>query len=179
MKKFLILMLVLGMASTASAVLTPITTWTDGICTWTLDIANSKIYGTGTSIASDYLSPLIQQSSGTGRLDPTPLANLGTGGYKDGTYNAAGDLGNFVDPYAGQSGFEGFYWTAQSKDAGATLPDKALGLWFEADVTYANNDFIMTFYNGAAFETALQGTIPEPVTIALLGLGGLFLRRRK
>ena len=179
MKKLLILMLVLGLASAANAAITSITTWTDGSCTWTLNESTGKIYGTGTSIAADYLSPLFQQSSGTGSFAPTALASLGTGGYKDGTYNAAGDLGNFVDPYAGNTSFEGTYWTSQSKDAGATTPDKALGLWFEADITVdGNGEFVMKYWDGAAMTVALQG-VPEPMTIALLGLGGLFIRRKK
>jgi hypothetical protein len=176
MKKLLVLMIVLVTASIAHADLTAVTTWTDGICTWTLDLDDGKVYGTGTSVAG-YLSPLIQQTSGTGRLDPTPSSSGPT--YKDGTYNEAGDLGYFKDPYAGVSGYEGFYWQAEAGDGGSeVLPNQATGLWFEADVGLG--DFVMKYWSGTAMETALQGTIiPEPATLALLALGGLLLRRRK
>jgi hypothetical protein len=59
------------------------------------------------------------------------------------------------------------------------------GVWFEVDLTClkAGVDVFVELYDGSSFEMIDSLTIhqvPEPMTIALLGLGGLFaLRRRK
>ncbi len=180
MKKFVVLMLVLGMASLASAVLVENLTWTDGNVTWALDVGNSRVTAT-TSSAGDYFLDFIQQSTAYGRMDPTPVGNLPSGtastdGLGDGTYRAAGDLGQVWDPYAAPS--DGLYWTVESADGGEALPDQAAGLLFQFDVTFdGNGDFIMSQYSGGDFQTRLS--TPEPMTMVLLGLGGLFLRRRK
>ena len=171
MKKLVILMLVLGMVSAASAALTPILTWVDGNVTYTLDIANAKVIGTGT-VLGNYTGQYIQQTSGTGSLAP----NATTGTLeKAGVKDAAGDLGDITDVGPGA------YWLTGAGDIDAEVPpNQSLGDWFEFDVTFdGSNDFIMSYYDGAEFQTGLQGTIPEPMTIALLGLGGLFIRRKK
>lgn len=180
MKKLTILLMVVGIAALAQAVPTEKLTWTDGIVTWTLDIANAKVYGDGGSAAA-YTSSYIKQSEPNfGRLDPTPVGSL-TGGYKDGTYNAAGDLGSFKDPYAGNATYGGIYYLAEAGDLDpCAAPNQAVGRWFEADVTFGVDDwFQMMYVDGTEFKVALCGQVPEPATVALLGLGGLFLRKRR
>jgi hypothetical protein len=165
MKKFLILMLVLCLASVANATFSSVTTWTDGDCTWTLDIGNGVVLGTGTA-GNEYDSPYLVVSDGS--MDETPKAELDD--FKDGVWAAAGDLGSITDG--------GSYYLCSSEESGEGT-DVSAGKWFQFDVTYSNDDFRLTYWDGDSYETALQGTIPEPITIALLGLGGLFLRRRK
>jgi hypothetical protein len=169
MKKLLILLLVLGFASTAHATLSPITSWVDGVCTWTLDLSSAKLIGTGTS-ATAYTGPWLSFSLGSYTLEATGSPDP----WKPGLYQAAGDAGAI-----GTSG--NTYVQASAADNFATVtPDIAVGQWFGMDVAGdTNQDVQIQYYNGTEYETVLQGTIPEPVTLALLGLGGLFLRRRK
>ncbi len=181
MKKFVVLMLVLGMASLASAVpvlTSAITSWTDGNVTWGLDMANGIVTAT-TDTAGAYSLSMIQQTSGYGRLDPTAYADLALANgnsAKVGTYEAAGDNGQVWDPYGNPN--DGLYWNVEASDLEAGGIEYATGRLFEFDYTVDGNaDFSMTYWNGSAFETLLQ--TPEPMTMVLLGLGGLFLRRRK
>lgn len=163
-------MLVLGITSVASGVLTPITTWVDPTntdVTWTLDIANTRVTATSTSAGALYD---VYITATTGTITPTTGTDSGT----NGVYKAAGDL-------AGIS-IAGTWYVPSSDESIDPDPgwEQAAGMWFSFD-TNTSGDLIIDFYDSAAtmHTGALQATIPEPMTIVLLGLGGLFLRRRK
>ena len=167
MKKLLILVLVLGVASTAHATLTPITSWVDGVCTWTLDQTAGKLIGTGTT-ATAYVGPWLSPSLGT--ITPE-VAVPASDPWKAGLYRAAGD--------AGIIGLSAGLVQATAADNLTDLPDLAIGQWFGFDLTGdSNGEVQIQQWTGSEYETILQG-IPEPVTLVLLGLGGLLLRRRK
>ena len=168
MKKLLVLTLVLGMASMASATLTLIDTWVDGTVTWTLDLENLKVIGTGTELGP-YAGPYLQAVLGS--MAPTTVAELADG-IKDGVYAIAGDLSSITAA--------GTFWLPAAEISNDPVVPQALGTWFEFDITPDQAlDFQLQAYVGGEFINVLQGTVPEPMTLALLGLGGLFLRRRK
>ena len=164
-------MLVLCVASAASAALTPKLTFTDGVCNWALDLANAKVTGTGTVTSGTY-STYIQPS--TGSFTVTSGTGGGVNADKDGVYPAAGDQGNM--------GTNGPWFIPNAGDTqSGVMPNMAASMWFSFDVTFSGNDVVVDIYDSESVmhTAALQGTIPEPMTIALLGLGGLFLRRRR
>lgn len=89
----------------------------------------------------------------------------------------AGDFSGFVQSeYAGYDDFE-------VSQADTALPNPDPGSVFEVDLHCEGvGDVEIILYDGATFavlDTAIIHQTPEPMTMALLGLGGLFLRRRK
>ena len=89
--------------------------------------------------------------------------------------SAAGDLGGVTD-----YGMDGYMLTAGDMGGGTCNP--ADGDWFIVDcqaleLGTATVDVLDTQTN--VIDQFSFDIVPEPMTIALLGLGGLFLRRRK
>ncbi len=155
MKKLLVLLLVLGMASTASAVLTysksPTTVTIDGII-------EADVYVIVTSDA--ILSPLSDLAIGTAAPSMTEY-------FLD---VAPGD-GFFGDLLGIPAGFAGGSWTVNS----APGEDYVEGNYLTLSIS--GSDILAYTYNETTQEIA--EIVPEPMTIALLGLGGLFLLRRR
>ena len=177
MRKLVILMLVLGMASFASAGLVLTIEDTSG----TVD-PDTLVKGESYTV---WVSGLEADQSITGGVyGPAGTAadwtkvSLSNPVVED----AAGDTsGNsYVGAYFG-------YDFAAGDTSTAILPDGADGKWFSWDLDAdAVGDFSLLLYDYTNINqtTALSTTtgkvlIPEPMTIALLGLGGLLLRRRK
>jgi len=176
MKKFLVLTVVLGLASLASAAVAPLPTlgtyadsFTLGNVDWTLDIDNNQIIGTGTVLGlydeSFYIYPSANGASTTFAASK-------------GAYAAAGDTGAFT-------GTGIIVAHAQDQDA-EIMPNQSLGEWFYINLTPGTDgQFCLLYVDGSDYNVGLTcevkngELIPEPMTIALLGLGGLFLRRRK
>ena len=176
MKKLLVLLLVLGLSSVASAAITDFTLETDG----------SKLYVTGIAGAS-VPTYSIADKGGIVSIDvpgtQTMYTDVGNGGantYLAGDLAAVGvgvvgaPIGNVAEITAGIGPTEG-----DSVDA---------GLWFDFSVTasligYTEGQFVvgMDVYDAQLNNLGSKDVtyIPEPMTIALLGLGGLLLRRRK
>jgi len=159
MKKLLVLMLVLGVASAASAGLT----WSQATMTVNAgDIASVDIIGTDTG--------------GSYSVDATsvPVASVTVT-----TLALAGSEGGFYQYPAGHASYAGYIWL-EVKDAtepftsgpGAqfNLAIDTTGLsgtyMLYADIYDTNDAFTLT-------------VVPEPITMGLLAVGGLFLRRRK
>ena len=188
MKKVLVLMLVLGMVSAASAglqisvdgdpepvdseiILLPSETvvldlWTDtdiGMLefgAWALIVADGS-QGAGTVGQGD------SHIAGFNVIGPIPgtvgVTAPGVGWF--GTY-----LGAFSgNPFAGDVVYDNFLFHCEGEG------DVIIEVWSMEDVGVEIEDWQAI----ALMDSLVIHQIPEPMTIALLGLGALFLRRRK
>ena len=184
MRKLLILMLVLGMASMASAGLTIVAYEMDGVTPYDgRDLVASenltiKLEGqggdTGDSMFALYVDSLLANLTGgvcTIPAAPDASAHLGTMAY------------NYVSGVTTEVGIVG------AVSAFVALPPYADGVYFDeilfhcagvGDVTISMDDISTTWTIGTnPMDSLVIHQVPEPMTMALLGLGGLLLRRRK
>lgn len=162
MKKLLILMLVLGMTSAASAAIS-----LGGVINGTIDLDTTGIV----TVISDDTEPW----AGFIGFDPSVVGVSGV----TATLDAGQDALVEPDP----EGWTGYYFF-EAKDMSEPFDSVQPGVQFEISVFGAALHDVYTIDLYAAdWETILDsGTvtvIPEPMTIALLGLGGLFLLRRR
>ena len=179
MRKLLILVMVLGMASWAMA--TPTITVSNSTPE-NGDVIQVYISGTASEATGDGGTP-AGGYSGFVALD---YANLGFTGASP--YLTLG-AGPAVTSYAGGMAYNSTsggmqYFLAASNVPWAEGTDVDTGLWFTYDVTVTGvegDSEVIDLLNNTATSvgSVTIDIIPEPMTMALLGLGGLFLRRRK
>ena len=166
MKKFLILMLVLGFASSASAL------------TVTLSPSGDQPLGTGAYdvyVVSDtdtegysYLVALLSKDYGT-ITGVTALSNAG----QDASVVGYGDGMGYFDVFS-----------IEAADMSEPFDSVLAGQQFQIGINYTGaavgEDLTLVLMNGS-LQTLSSTTfqVPEPMTVALLGLGGLFLLRRR
>ena len=165
MKKLLILTLVLGFASSASAL------------TVTLDPSGDQPLGVGSYdvyVVSDvdimpysYLVALADKTYGS--ITVTALSNAG----QDASVVSYGDGMGYFNVYA-----------IETLDMSEPFDSILMGNQFQIAVTYtgaAVGEDLTVLLMGPDLSTLDSTTfqIPEPMTIALLGLGGLALLRRR
>ena len=178
MKKLLILMLVLGLVSTA------------GAATLRLEYSGSSTAPAsvlGTTISVDMLCDV--QLTGINKVDfgeGTSTGTLSLGDWQVLTQGQANEDGtltsnDIIDAFASQSG------GAWSADTVLYSFDYAVGAsgggTVQMMMSAGDNDSAvdgMTVYSyGTSLSLSDLTILPEPMTIALLGLGGSFLRRRR
>jgi len=182
MKKLLISMLVLAIASVANAQIEPqLSIYVNGAdpgAEYTMlsgSVISLGIYSDGVGgVNGKYSGALVLNidatDTGTGILQGTPII-----------YNGSGEPLEFLggaDAFVAEPAVGIFIAT------NPVLADKALagvGFDFEFLCTSLDGDVTVTIVDDVfgPVDTLTIHQIPEPITFALLGLGGLFLRRRK
>jgi hypothetical protein len=163
MRKLLLLFLVLTMASTANALLITV----DGQIGESFEVDVQATITVVSEDASSWLGYIIVEEGGAGSLENATVLD------------AAGDLGS-ASAYTEAGWGTGFELTAASTG----VPPVAAGNQFTLDYIGAIGDtatislFVDPEYT-TPVATVNVTVVPEPMTVILLGLGGLFLRRRR
>ena len=168
MKKLVLLALVFGMASVASATLSLIPGGGGETTINTGQVLTIQVSDTD-DLQQGKLSYAIVEEGGVGALtDPVVLP-------------IAGELGAAV--FYTEAGW-GTGWelaSGSAQDPGILEPGVQFTVDFMSNVV---GTAIVSLWNGGGnFQVAddylTVNVVPEPLTIALLGIGGLFLRRKK
>ena len=168
MKKLLILMLVLGLASTASAALSldpsgyPGAVWPGAF--------DVDVVSTDTSMYTWFVALTDN------RYGSIPNVTVTSGAGDDGSATPLGDLAGFFD-----------VWQIEALDMSDPFDSVQPGAQFTVNLNFTgtggDDSLQLVLLNPAVTvmdSITLYGIgIPEPMTIALLGLGGLFLLRRR
>ena len=165
MRKLLILFLVLGLASTANALLIKV----DGLEGDFFEVDEQTEITVVSEDTSSWLGYIIVEEGGTGSLENVAVLD------------AAGDLGAAA-PYTEAGWGTGYELTASMGPAGD--PPISVGNQFSLDYIGAIGDTAtISLFVDPEYTTPVASVnvtvIPEPMTVILLGLGGLFLRRRR
>ena len=165
MRKILVLFLVLGLASAANAMLITV----DGQEGDSFEVNLQSTITVVSEDVSSWLGYLIIEEGGAGSLEN--VAVLG----------AAGDLGA-AEAYAEAGWGAGFQLSSSMGPAGD--PPIATGSQFSFDYVGAVGDTAtISLFVDPEYTTPVASVdvtvVPEPMTVILLSLGGLFLRRRR
>ena len=175
MRKLLILTVVLGMASMANAGLSLVVGGVESGGTITIAPTDSIWIGiyddTGGAQFSAYLA--IAEDGGADEA-----GGSWTSGNNVYSPPAIPGASNF---YTGYLSPYGDSWKLTNSLPITAMPGIGLQADYEFHCDQLGNTAVieLTDLAGAMLDTLTINQIPEPITIALLGLGGLFLRRRK
>ena len=173
MKKLLVLILVLGLCSTANAMLTAIEIDVDG----SHADSSVSVAVSGTISLEIYSGSDTDTGYGYLAIEDNGLYSLSNGQV---TTNA-GDKGSWTGPFTMPTYVPGYNLLelGVSKSASGTI---TAGTMFLIDFTAGSSTGtvdVVLYDESLVTMDSTTIIIPEPMTIALLGLGGLFLRRRR
>ena len=177
MKKLVVLMLVVGMASLASAAISLSVAGATSTGVDTYDIGVGAVATLGIeSDSSDAFSTYLY-IGGEGQFGTGSATDNGIAGVSNGVDLSGGNLSSIIQDYYG------YGMNLNAADSGGALVP---GTQFTADLTVggiAGDTFVVSLTDPADYllnaSTLSFTVVPEPMTMALLGLGGLFLRRKK
>ena len=158
MKKLIILLLVLGLATAANAT---VLTWSVDAVTINTDVSDTVVVQLAADDAEGFSSKWVGNYSST-VADITGVVALAAAGDDATVSESTGDWWNI-----GSSDSASPFNIASGDQYDVTIKGLVNGTYTVGSDSYGTND------------TLTITVIPEPMTIALLGLGGLFLRRRK
>jgi len=174
MKKILVLLLVLAIATFASAAAS-------------LDIqVNGAAWGGGDVQLGDRITVSLVDTPGgflgSWSVEPLTTFAVSVGDYVDGSLYVVPQTLSGV-PFAAADVADGFQIQGSGTYIFITVPSDGIAATFQFD-TSAIGETTVSFAGlyGTQDLSELGATlnvIPEPMTILLLGMGGLFLRRRK
>lgn len=165
MRKLLVLFLVLGLTSAANALLITV----DGQEGESFEVDLTTTITVVSEDASSWLGYIIVEEGGAGSLENTVILD------------AAGDIGAAA-AYTELGWGTGYEISASMGPAGN--PAIAAGSQFSFDYVGAVGDTAtISLFVDPEYTTPVASVnvtvVPEPMTVILLGLGGLFLRRRR
>ncbi len=127
--------------------------------------------GTGWVIAGSFGGAGLPDWSTTG----LPMDDMGGGMYELTLYLPAGSGADWVDP-----GLNSYAWKAVAYDSWDSISEDGRGVNTQnAVVTVDEENEYVTFYLDAHTGVVRTEVIPEPATIALLGLGLALIRRKR
>ncbi len=160
MKKLLVLMLVLGLVSAANAVLSISVNGSDPGAEITIGSSDSIVVDISSDNGTSYGTWMYIYDGDRALSNPA---------------TTQGDISGYVGAH--YANYDYYYVTIASSTGNLVA-----GTGFVFDyLAIGTNDVLIELYDqsGATLVDSLVIHQPEPMTIALLGLGGLFLRRRK
>ena len=165
MRKILVLFLVLGLTSAANALIIEV----DGQEGESFEVDFQTTITVVSEDASSWLGYIIVEEGGAGSLE------------KPVVLDAAGDIGA-ASAYTEAGWGTGFELSASMGPAGD--PAIAAGSQFSFDYVGAVGDTAtISVFADPEYTIPVASVnvtvVPEPMTVILLGLGGLFLRRRR
>ena len=180
MKKVLILMLVLGMFTAANAAFIEFRNVAGTATITTIGTGQAFSVVIGGTVAGDLGDTLRLYDSfeSFGGTDYFDFDGVGQQSAVTANMGDAVTLGSYSVT------FDGYESINDDPFGPGTLPNPSDGDWFIALATAGTNlgtataGLINSGYTAFLITDTLS-IVPEPMTIALLGLGGLFLRRRK